>query len=145
MRKTITLAVCVLSALGIAASAAAHEEAPHGGAANAPKPPPGLKFENLMKTVLEGVDGIEVIVSRVTVPPHTTLPKHWHPGEEFAYMVEGSVTLWQEGKDDTPIHVGEVGMVPLKQVHTAITGEEGATIVVFRVHAQGEPERVLVD
>ena len=53
----------------------------------------GLKLENLLSSKLEGVPGTEVIVSRVDVPPDTSLPKHWHPGEEFAYVLEGSVTL----------------------------------------------------
>jgi quercetin dioxygenase-like cupin family protein len=102
-------------------------------------------LETLLKDVLEGVDGTEVIVSRVTIPPHTSLPKHWHPGEEFAYILEGTVTLWQKGKDDIVGKQGDVVKVPLKQVHTAITEDEGATILVFRVHKQGEPERVPVE
>lgn len=40
---------------------------------------------------------------------------------------------------------GQVVKVPLKQVHTAITADEGVTLLVFRVHEQGEPERVPVD
>jgi len=104
-----------------------------------------LKLETLLKTVLEGVDNTEVIVSRVTIPPNTSLPKHWHPGEEFAYILEGSVTLWQKGKDDIIGKPGDVVEVPLKQVHTAITKDEGATILVFRVHEQGKPERVPVE
>lgn len=106
---------------------------------------PELKLENLLKAVLEGVTGTEVIVSRVTIPPNTSLPKHWHPGEEFAYVLEGSVTLWQKGKDDIVGNAGDVLKVPLKQVHTAMTKDEGATILVFRVHEQGKPERVLVE
>lgn len=102
----------------------------------------GPKLETLLKTVLEGVDGTEVIVSRVTIPPNTSLPKHWHPGEEFAYVLEGSVTLWQKGRDDLVGTAGDALMVPLKQVHTAITTDEGATILVFRVHEQGQPERI---
>ncbi|UCH85754.1 MAG: cupin domain-containing protein [Candidatus Latescibacterota bacterium] len=102
-------------------------------------------METLLKTVLEGVDGTEVIVSRVTIPPSTSLPKHWHPGEVFAYVLEGTITLWQKGKDDVAVKQGDVVRVPLKQVHTAITKDEGATILVFRVHEQGQPERVLVE
>jgi quercetin dioxygenase-like cupin family protein len=105
----------------------------------------GAKLETLLKEVLEGVDGTEVIVSRVTIPPHTSLPKHWHPGEEFAYILEGSVTLWQKGKEDIIGKPGDVVKVPLKQVHTAVTKDEGATILVFRVHEQGKPERVPVE
>jgi len=109
--------------------------------AEVPKP----KLENLLVAQLEGVHGTEVVVSRVTMPPHTTLPKHWHPGEEFGYVLEGTVILWQEGKDDIRAGVGDVLKVPLQQVHTAITGEEGATVLVFRVHEQGKPERVPVE
>jgi quercetin dioxygenase-like cupin family protein len=85
------------------------------------------------------------VVSRVSLPPHTALPKHWHPGEEFAYVLEGSVTLWQQGKDETVGYAGDVVKISLKQVHTAITGDEGATVLVFRVHEQGKPERTLVE
>ncbi|MDA0348917.1 MAG: cupin domain-containing protein [Verrucomicrobia bacterium] len=104
-----------------------------------------LKLENLMSSALEGANGKEIIVSRVSIPPNTSLPKHWHPGEEFAYVLEGSVVLWQKGKADVVCNVGEVAKVPFKQIHTAMTGDEGATIVVFRVHEHGEPERVLVE
>ena len=101
-----------------------------------------VQIQSLMKTQLEGVGGTEVIVSKVTMPANTSLPKHWHPGEEFVYILEGSVTLWQKGKEDVAGNVGELIKVPLRQIHTGITGKEGATLIVFRVHEQGQPERV---
>lgn len=107
--------------------------------------PSELKLETLLKAALEGVEGTEVIVSRVTVPPHSSLPKHWHPGEEFVYILEGSAVIWQDGKEDIVVKPGDVVKIPLKQVHTAITEDEGAVALVFRVHEQGEPERVLVE
>ena len=107
--------------------------------------PATLVLESLMHATLEGVDDTEVIVSRVLIPPHTKLPRHWHPVEEFAYVVVGSVTLRQEGEDDIVLNAGDVGKVPLRQVHTAITGDEGCELIVFRVHDSGEPERVLVE
>ena len=104
-----------------------------------------LKLETLMKEKLEGAPGTEVIMSKVEIPPNTSMPRHWHPGEEFVYVQSGSVTLWQEGKADIVCSEGDAVKVPLKQVHTAITGEEGVSLVVFRVHEQGKPERVKVD
>jgi len=101
-----------------------------------------IKLETLLKTQLEGVVGTEVIVSKVYIPPNTSLPKHWHPGEEFVYILEGTVTLWQKGKENTTGNTGEIIKVPLKQVHTGITGSDGASLLVFRVHEQGKPERV---
>ena len=101
-----------------------------------------VQLANLMRAKLEGAEKTEVIVSRVALPPNTTLPIHWHPGEEFAYIVDGSVTLWQKGKEDIVLKKGDTGKVPLKQVHTAKTGAEAAVLLVFRVHEEGQPERV---
>jgi quercetin dioxygenase-like cupin family protein len=145
MRKSISLLLVfmLLSVFLIApvapVAASSHEQAKKSEATSE------LKLETLLKAQLEGFDGGEVIVSHVSLPPHTSLPKHWHPGEEFAYILEGSVTLWQDGKEDMVCKTGDVVKVPLKQVHTAITQDEGATILVFRIHEQGKPERVPVE
>ncbi len=106
---------------------------------------PELALETLLSTRLEGVEGTEVIVSRVTMPPNTSLPKHWHHGEEFAYVLEGSASLRRDGKADVLATKGEVVKIPLKEIHTAVTTAQGATILVFRIHEHGKPERVLVD
>lgn len=101
-----------------------------------------LKLENILNSPIAASENLEIIVSRVSIPPHTALPKHWHPGEEFAYVIDGSVTLWQKGKPDTNFTTGEVAKVPLKQTHTAMTGDEGVVLLVFRIHEKGQPERV---
>ena len=101
-----------------------------------------IKLQNLMKATLDGVKNTEVVVSHVVIPANTTLPKHWHPGEEFAYIIDGSVTLWQQGKKDVLGKKGDVLKVPLKQIHTAKTGNESVVLVVFRVHEKGQPERI---
>ena len=84
----------------------------------------GLKIDNIMTSQLELVEDTEVVVSHVEIPANTTLPKHWHPGEEFIYVLEGSTVLWQKDKSDTQLKKGDVFKVPLKQIHTAKTGEE---------------------
>jgi quercetin dioxygenase-like cupin family protein len=104
-----------------------------------------MNFENMLTSELVGARGTEVVVSRVTVPANTILPRHWHPGEEFAYVLEGSLTLWQEGKEEIVYKKGEVGVVPFKQVHTISTADEPVTALVFRVHEKGQPERILTD
>ena len=104
-----------------------------------------IQFADLLTEQLKGVDNTEVVVSITTVPPHTKLPTHWHPGEEFAYVLDGSVTLHQEGKPDEHYKKGDVGVVPLKVVHTVSTSDETASILIFRVHELGQPGRILVD
>lgn len=142
MRKSILAAAALMGVLALLHSAV-RAQGDMSDDESAAKSEP--KLETLLKAALEGVEGTEVIVSRVTIPPNTSLPKHWHPGEEFAYILEGEATLWQKGKEDILGKEGDVMKVPLKQVHTAITSDRGATILVFRVHEQGKPERFPVE
>lgn len=107
--------------------------------------PPPIGLESLLNAELEGVEGTDIIVSRVTLAPNAVLQTHWHPGEEFAYMLSGSTTLWLEGEEALDFGPGEIAKIPFKRIHRAQAGEEGATILVFRVHQRGEPERVPVE
>lgn len=107
--------------------------------------PSELQLENLLQTSLaeEFTPGREVVVSHVKIPPNTTMDRHWHPGEEFHYYLAGEVEIEIDGE---PSHIGKpgtVGHVPFRKMHTAITGEEGAEVLVFRVHTEGEPVRYL--
>ena len=104
-----------------------------------------VQAENLLRESIAGVEGKGIIVSRVSFPPHTELPWHWHPGEEFFYVIEGSVTLKRRGEPDLPTTQGDAQKIDPQIIHTGSTGEQGAELVIFRVHTEGEPERYLVD
>ena len=108
-------------------------------------PPTELKLENLLQQPLadEFAPGREVVVSLVEIPPHTTMDRHWHPGEEFHYYLEGEVEIAIDGETSIIGTPGTVGHVPFKKMHTAITGDKGAKILVFRVHTEGKPVRYL--
>ena len=115
------------------------------GNAAEPSAASSVQAENLLREPILGVEGKEIIVSRVSFPPHTVLPWHWHPGEEFFYVIEGSVTLKRRGEPDLPAGAGDAQNIAVRVIHTGSTGEQGAELVIFRVHAAGEPERYLVD
>lgn len=102
------------------------------------------KLKNLLHTSLATLEEGEVMISKVELPPDTVLQRHYHPGEEFIYVLEGSATLWQQEKPDTLLSKGAVFKVPYKQVHAAKTGNESVRALVFRVHKKGEPERIEV-
>ncbi|MFC6638102.1 cupin domain-containing protein [Sulfitobacter sediminilitoris] len=72
-------------------------------------------IRDLLSTALESAEGLEVIVSHVALPADVTLPMHWHPGEEFAYILQGSVTLILEEEGEHEAFAGDVGVVPLKK------------------------------
>ena len=146
MRTIATLSLAIAGCFGLGACTTTTNL---GDSPSAKVPSPagvqGLVLNNLMSADLEGVEGTKVIVSHVTIPPNTSLPKHWHPGEEFAYVLDGKATLWQKGKRNIVCEKGDVVRVPLKQIHTAITGDEGVVLLVFRVFEKGQPERFLVE
>ena len=108
-------------------------------------PPAKLNMENLLEKALsdEFTPGREIIVSYVEIPPNTTLERHWHPGEEFQYYLEGEVEIAIDGEPSIIGTPGKVGHVPFKKMHTAITKKKGCRMLVFRVHTKGEPVRYL--
>ena len=107
--------------------------------------PPAVMADNLLREAIDGIEGKEVIVSRVSFPPRIELPWHWHPGEEFFYVIEGSITLKRREQPDVVTVRGDSQKIPPGVIHSGESGAEGAELVIFRVHASGQPERYLVD
>lgn len=112
-------------------------------AADAPAPQAKPNVKNLLQAALaeEFTPGREILVDIVEIPPHAELERHWHPGEEFHYYLEGDARIEIEGEPVIEGKPGTVGHVPFKKRHRAVAGEKGAKVVVFRVHTKGEPWR----
>ena len=62
----------------------------------APAQQAGVKRTELQRHDL-GVPGREVIQVRVELGPGVAFGKHWHPGEEIVYILEGSLEYQVEG------------------------------------------------
>ena len=90
-------------------------------------------------------DGLEVIVSDVIIPPNATVPRHYHPGEEFVYVIEGYAVHVEQDKPDRILKAGDAYVIPPNAEHAPRGGPDGARAIVFRVHVAGKPERVLVE
>ena len=103
------------------------------------------RVTNLLKGALSEkfTPGREVLVDLVEIPPNSQLDRHWHPGEEFHYYVEGEPEITIEGQGLSRPALGTVGHVPFESLHRAGAGPAGAKILVFRVHTTGEPWRYL--
>lgn len=103
-----------------------------------------LAIKNLLRDSLGLADSVEVIMSYLEMPKNTTLPLHYHPGEEFVYAIEGSGELTLDGVTST-VSAGDVVKIPLEKVHSYSTKNESSKLIVFRVHKQGQPDRILVE
>jgi quercetin dioxygenase-like cupin family protein len=99
----------------------------------------------MLRARLSMAEGLEVIISDVFIPPGATVPRHYHPGEEFVYALEGSVLHVEEGKPDRMVYAGEAFVIPPGAKHAPRGGPEGGRAIVFRVHVEGQDERILVD
>jgi hypothetical protein len=113
-----------------------HAESPAKGTT------PETVVDTLLKRNLEVAPGTDMIIDRVTLPPNITLSRRWHPGEMFVYVMKGSVVVSPDGKGEIVGKKGDLIDVPLKQVYAARTSEDGAQLLLFRVHEAGQPIRV---
>ncbi len=104
--------------------------------------PPGSN--EMLRAAIEAADGLEVIISDVIIPPNAEVPRHYHPGEEFVYVIEGSAIHVEEGKEDRLVMAGEAFTIPPEAIHAPRGGPDGARAIVFRVHVEGRAERFLV-
>ena len=94
----------------------------------------GTKRTDLQRHDLSA-PGREVIQARVELDPGVASPKHWHPGEEIIYVLEGSLEYQVEGKTPVTLKAGDVLFIPAKAIHSAKNvgtgnGAELATYVV---------------
>ncbi len=113
---------------------------PEGGSSS---PPPGSN--QVLRAPITMAEGLEVIVSDVVIPPDATVPSHYHPGEEFVYVIEGSAVHVEAGKPDIVLKAGDSYVIPPRAIHSPRGGPDGARAIVFRVHKKGEAESFPVD
>lgn len=79
-----------LAAVGGAVGAALMPLAVPAGAT----PPSGVEVETLSKNT---VDGVDYLVTRITVAPGGGTGWHYHPGEVFGFIREGTMTHYDGG------------------------------------------------
>jgi len=98
------------------------------------------------RTVFEKHDlslpGYEGVLVRTELAPGARERKHTHPGDFFAYVLEGTITLHQEGEPSAQRRVGEAFFVPAGRVHSA--SNEGTTPVMLLVSFFVEKGKPLV-
>jgi quercetin dioxygenase-like cupin family protein len=107
----------------------------HGGIpSTAVEAAPGLWRTNLQRYDLS-VPGREMIQARVGIEPYSPPIRHFHPGEEIIYVLEGSLEYSLDGQPAKVYNAGKALTVPAGVIHAvrnvgASTATELATYVV---------------
>jgi quercetin dioxygenase-like cupin family protein len=105
---------------------------------------PGIKRTDLQRHDLS-VPGREVIQVRVDFDPGVAFGKHWHPGEEIAYVLEGSLEYEVEGKPPVTLKAGDALFIPAGTIHAAKNvGSGNAAELATYIVEKGKPLVVLV-
>lgn len=100
----------------------------------------------LLKTDLKGVEGKEGVVVLVELAPGASIPKHYHPGHEVNYLLEGGGVLEVEGKSPVTLKPGATNHIDAKQVHELknTSATDPLKLLVFYVVEKGQPLAVMV-
>lgn len=101
--------------------------------------------ETLLSTAPEHIAGNDVLVTRATFPANFSLPKHFHPVEEYAYVLEGEIRLKIDGEIEKVCKSGDFAFIPAQRIHSANTGDAPATLLIYRIQPQGQPIMITVD
>ncbi|MCA1404003.1 cupin domain-containing protein [Ensifer sp. IC3342] len=100
---------------------------------------PGIHRTDLLKNDL-GTPGREVVQVRVDFEPGAVSIKHSHPGEEVAYVLEGSLEYQLEGRAPVTLHAGEALFIPDGVAHVAKNvGSSKASELATYIVNKGEP------
>jgi quercetin dioxygenase-like cupin family protein len=102
---------------------------------------PTAALKTLVEKPLQGVDGKQVTILHGVFPAGWVGGKHYHTGPVFVYVLEGSFTVDEQGKPRQTFTAGQLYEEPIGTPMQArnISASEQLTILLFQVHAPGEP------
>jgi quercetin dioxygenase-like cupin family protein len=102
---------------------------------------PTADVKTLAERPLHGVDGKRVTILHGTFPASWVGGPHYHTGPVYVYVLEGSFTVDEQGKPRQTFTAGQLYEEPIgtpMQARNVSTSEQ-LRILLFQVHAQGEP------
>ena len=134
--KTLTLGLTLVLGIVLGVGMTAVVNAVH----------PPVKVDALYKTDLVTADGQEGSIFMAELAPGANVGKHYHPGDAFAYILEGTMILEIEGKPSVTLKPGQSGSLPPRTVHDDRNGSttQPLKFLVFHVAKKGAPLAVPV-
>jgi len=106
---------------------------------------PGIKRTDLQQHDLS-VPGRSVLQNKVELSPEAPAFRHWHPGEEIIYVLEGTLEYTIDGVGAKTYQAGESLMVPAETIHSVRNvGHGPAAELATYVLEKGKPFLVVVD
>jgi len=118
------------------------------GCASAPKAIPVYAPPLGINQVLEGriaaAPGHSLILGDLNMTAGAEIPRHYHHGEEYIYVLGGSATVSRAGQPDVTLGPGEGVIIAPGVVHWGKAGSEGLRSISAWVKDDGKPLREAV-
>ena len=102
-------------------------------------PPPGIS--QVLEGPIAAAPGHALIVGDLNLAPGAAIPRHWHHGEEFIYILGGSAVLSRQGEPDLALTSGQAIRIAPRTVHWGSAGPQGLRAVSSWVKVEGKPLR----
>jgi quercetin dioxygenase-like cupin family protein len=84
--------------------------------------------------------GREGVTTVIEIPPGATSARHSHPGEDFGYIIEGTIVLQVDGNPPVTLKAGDVFFTERGHIHNARNiGTTTARAVDTYVIDKGKP------
>ena len=105
----------------------------------------GGGFTELHRVEVAGASDLEVVMGLINRPGESIGAKHYHPGGELGFVLEGAAIVTTESEPPVTLKAGASFYQPPGEWHAVSTAPEGSKAVVFRVLKKGQPMTVAVD
>lgn len=100
----------------------------------------GVIAKPLLRTTLSGDDSKEAIMLAVEFAPGGTTGLHIHPGDEYTFVLQGTLELTAEGRETRRVTAGDVYHNPRGLVHQARNvGDIPALLKITFIIDKGKP------
>jgi quercetin dioxygenase-like cupin family protein len=105
---------------------------------------PAQGANEVLRGPIEAAPGHELVVGDLVMPAGGAIPRHYHHGEEFLYVIGGSAVVSRPGVPDVTLSPGKGVRIPSGTVHWGTAGPDGVRAVSSWVATEGQPLRVPV-
>ena len=95
----------------------------------------------LVEEALAGAEGKIVSINHFKMPAEWVGGKHYHSGPTYVYVLQGTLTIEEDGKPVQTFAAGDLYVEPIGNPMQAFnkSADEPIELLVFQVQNEGEP------
>jgi len=135
MRPSLPVLIALAAGLGACASPGSQGVAVYQSA-------PGIT--EVLSGPIQAAPGHHLVMGDLNIPANAPIPRHYHHGEEFLYILGGSTVIVREGEGEMTLLPGQGVRIAPGTVHWGKAGPKGLRAVSSWVVPDGQPLRVAV-